>query len=108
MDWPDTIRTDRLTLRRPADTDASALFDGYARDPDVVRYLMWRMHESVAETRAFLDRCRARWADGTDLTWALTPSGEDRLIGMISIRPHGFKHDMGYVLARPYWGRGLM
>ena len=27
---------------------------------------------------------------------------------MVAIRPHGFKADIGYVLAKPYWGRGLM
>ena len=108
MIWPETLRTDRLTLRRPLDADAPALFERYAQDPQVVRYLMWRPHQSIAETRAFLARCRDRWEDGSDLTWALTLQADDRLIGMISIRPRGFKHDIGYVLARPYWGRGLM
>ena len=108
MEWPETIHTGRLVLRRPVHTDASAIFDGYAQDPDVVRYLMWRPHTSVAHTHEFLARCHAGWTTQTDLTWALTLAGDDRLIGMIGLRPHGFKSDLGYVLARPYWGQGLM
>ena len=34
--------------------------------------------------------------------------GEDQVIGMIGLRPRGSKADIGYVLARPHWGRGLM
>ena len=108
MIWPETIRTDRLVLRRPTGADASAIFDGYAQDPEVVRYLVWRPHRSIDDTRAYLDQCQAGWEAGTDLTWALTLLGDDRLIGMIGLRPRGFKQDIGYVLARAHWGRGLV
>src|SRR5688572_56000 len=108
MTWPGLIHTDRLVLRRPVLADASAIFDGYACDQEVVRYLMWRPHETIRDTEAFLETRLRGWEAGDDLTWALTLKGDDRLIGMIGVRLHGFKPDIGYVLARPYWGRGLM
>lgn len=108
MHWPYVIQTERLFLRQPVASDAPAIFDGYARDPDVVRYLTWRPHRSIDETFAFLDRLNEAWSLGTERTWALTLPGEDRVIGMIGLRPHGYKADFGYVLAKPYWGRGLM
>jgi RimJ/RimL family protein N-acetyltransferase len=108
MDWPETIRTGRLVLRRPVDADAPAIFDGYAQDPEVVRYLMWRPHTSITHTQDYLVHCHAGWLTRTDLTWALTLAGDDRLVGMIGLRPRGFKPDLGYVLARPFWGQGLM
>ena len=37
MIWPETIRTDRLVLRRPVEADATAIFDGYAQAPEFVR-----------------------------------------------------------------------
>lgn len=107
MSWPERIETPRLVLRLPAPSDAKAIFDEYARDPEVVRYLTWRPHGSIADTTAFLERLRAAWDAGTERTWGLTLR-DDRVIGMIGIRPHGFKADIGYVLAKPYWGRGLM
>jgi [ribosomal protein S5]-alanine N-acetyltransferase len=107
--WPDSLTTERLLLRPPVDADASAVFERYARDPDVTRHLTWRPHTSPSETRDFLAHCRAGWESGSDLTWALTlRGGDDRPIGMIGLRPRGFKPDLGYVLAKPYWGQGLM
>ena len=108
MNWPSTIETERLVLRQPTVRDAPAIFDSYARDPEVVRYLTWRPHGSIADTHAFIDAIRSRWEAHSELTWALTLRGDDRLIGMIGLRPRGFKSDIGYVLARPHWGRGLM
>ena len=108
MNWPSTIETERLVLRQPTASDAPAIFDSYARDPEVVRYLTWRPHGSIADTHAFIDAIRSRWEVHSELTWALTLRGDDRLIGMIGLRPRGFKSDIGYVLARPHWGRGLM
>jgi RimJ/RimL family protein N-acetyltransferase len=108
MIWPDTIETERLVLRRPVIDDAPAIFDGYARDPEVVRYLMWQPHRSVGDTNDFLVTVAQRIQHGKEQTWGITLKGDDRLIGMVAVRPNGFKHDIGYVLARPHWGRGLM
>ena len=108
MNWPQLIQTDRLILRVPNHSDARAIFDGYAQDVDVVRYLPWRPHKTITDTEEYLAKCQAGWTAGSDLTWALTIRGDDQLIGMIAIRPRGYKHDFGYVLARAHWGRGLM
>ena len=108
MIWPSKIETARLVLRPPVIEDARAIFDGYARDPEVVRYLMWRPHTSIGDTRDFLVTVTQRIQHGKEYTWGITLKGDDRLIGMVAVRPNGFKHDIGSVLARPYWGRGLM
>jgi [ribosomal protein S5]-alanine N-acetyltransferase len=47
-------------------------------------------------------------ADGTVLPWVLSAPPDDRPIGMIELRPTGHRAEMGYVLARAYWGHGLM
>ena len=70
MIWPETIRTDRLVLRRPVDADATAIFEGYAQDPEVVRYLMWRPHSSIEDTRTYLGIVQAGWDSATEYTWA--------------------------------------
>jgi RimJ/RimL family protein N-acetyltransferase len=40
--------------------------------------------------------------------WALTPSGSDRLIGMVEIRIQPPRAELGYVLGTRYWGQGYM
>jgi ribosomal-protein-alanine N-acetyltransferase len=103
---PEIFETERLVLRPPRAADARAIFEGYAQDAEVVRYLVWRPHKDIGETEQFLERCEERSAAGEEFPWAITlkPTGE--LIGMAGLRPRGFKADVGYVLARRFWGRG--
>jgi [ribosomal protein S5]-alanine N-acetyltransferase len=106
MSLPTIIETERLVLRPPRMDDAGAVFNSYATDEDVARYVTWRPHTSIAETEEFLRRTLASTENGTSLTWAITLRGDDTLRGMIAVRPHVYKADAGYVLARPFWGRG--
>ena len=108
MKPPETIETERLRLRPAVLGDAEAIFQGYAQDPEVSRYLVFRPHRSSEETRTFLRRCEQVWADGEDAPYAITLRSTGELIGMIEIRVEGHMADMGYVLARPFWGQGLM
>lgn len=116
MRWPERISTARLTLRRPrsgrggegARGDAESIFGEYAQDPEVTRYLVWRPHADLQDTRAFLARCDEGWRTGRELAWALTVTPEERVVGMIALRPNGHQADIGYVLARRLWNQGLV
>jgi RimJ/RimL family protein N-acetyltransferase len=168
---PETIETERLLLRPPRHSDARAIFEGYAQDTEVVRYLVWRPHEDLRETEQFLARCATGWQTGEEFPWAITirdgggPTGRagaaggetgetggevggltgaggkligkageliggsdkligaggeligegcelvgesGELIGMVGLRVRDFKAEVGYVLARRWWGRGLV
>ena len=101
---PERIRTPRLLLRRPVASDAQPMFDAYASDPEVTRFLTWPTHESVERAHAFLRRCDAVWADGSAFPWAITAG--DRLIGMIEVRPLDHRAEIGYAISRAMWGHG--
>src|SRR5438874_1047675 len=98
-DAPETLLTDRLVLRRPAMSDAPAVYE-YGRDPDVTRYLIFPTHRSVADAEAFLATCAARWTSGEEYCWLITLRGRDQVIGAIACRPRGHAVDIGYALAR--------
>ena len=105
---PEGFATPRLILRPIARGDAPAIFAGYAQDPEIVRYLSWRPHRALAETEGYIARCLAAPADQSR-TYALTGRAECRLLGTFELRlPAPHRLDCGYVLARPYWGRGLI
>ena len=38
---PEEISTPRLSLRRPMAADAVAIFQAYAQDPQVCRFMVW-------------------------------------------------------------------
>ena len=101
------ITTARLVLRPPVLADAEAIFSSYGQDPDVTRYLIWRPHASLEDTRAFVQTCIDAWAGGVRLPWVITRAGDGRLLGMLEARiDDGFKVSVGYVLAREHWGHG--
>lgn len=105
---PDSFETARLILRPVAPGDARAIFIGYAQDPDVVRFVMWRPHRALADTEAYIANCLSTPADKSR-TYVLIARAEGRLLGSFALRrPDLHRLDCGYVLARQYWGHGLM
>ena len=106
--FPDRFDTARLILRPIAAADAPAIFAGYAQDPDVVRFLTWRRHQTIVETEAYIAGCLTKPA-ASARTYVLTERIDSRLLGAFDLRrPESHRFDCGYVLARPFWGRGLM
>ena len=88
--------------------DEQAILEQYAQDAVVARYLVWWPHKDIDETRAFVRRCLAVWQDGSAFRWSIILKEEGRLIGMVEIRIRGHSIDLGYGLARRYWGKGYM
>ncbi|MES1945571.1 alanine acetyl transferase-like protein [Salinisphaera sp. PC39] len=89
--------------------DAQALFDAYTSDPQVPKYMVWAPHTNVSETETFLEGCVADWNEGSRFAYALTLQGRaSSPVGMLDATPKGHMLDIGYVLARDLWGRGLM
>ncbi|OLE29351.1 MAG: GNAT family N-acetyltransferase, partial [Cyanobacteria bacterium 13_1_40CM_2_61_4] len=80
----------------------------YARDPEVTRYLSFRPHQQVEQSRDFLRRCSASWAGEGPYTWLITRREDGRLLGVIDIRPQGHRVELGYALGREHWGHGVM
>ena len=105
---PDRFATARLILRPIAAADAPSIFAGYAQDPEVVRFLIWRPHRTLADTEAYINRCISEPSDQSR-SYALIARTDGELLGAFALRqPEAHRLDCGYVLARPYWGRGLM
>jgi RimJ/RimL family protein N-acetyltransferase len=106
--FPQVVETRRLLLRKPLSEDADSIFQTYAQDREVTRYLVWMPHESVETTREFIANCQSRWEYARAFPYVITKKGSGELLGMIEIRPNAHRADFGFVLARPYWGQGLM
>lgn len=105
---PDSLETARLILRPVARGDARAIFTGYAQDPEVVRFLIWRPHHALADTDSYIADCLSTPADKSR-SYALIAREGGQLLGNFALRrPNLHRLDFGYVLARQYWGRGLM
>ena len=105
---PTQINTTRLRLRSPATADARVIFESYAQDPLVCRYMIWSPHKTEAATREFIESCVEAWASGVRLAYVITEHNSDAAIGMLEARVQSTSVDLGYVLARSHWGQGFM
>lgn len=104
------METERLQLRHWKKDDAESLFK-YASDPEVGPRAGWPAHKSIEESRYVLENILS----GPEC-YAIVEKGSEEAIGAIELRLMGNSSlaqdekqcELGYWLARPYWGRGYM
>jgi [ribosomal protein S5]-alanine N-acetyltransferase len=107
---PEQIETERLLLRKPRMDDAPAVFEGWARHPEVTRFLTWHPHERVEQSAALMLRSIEGWDGKTNFRYLLEIKESGALAGMIELRLEDapFKVSFGYTGAYAQWGKGYM
>jgi RimJ/RimL family protein N-acetyltransferase len=107
MKAPVRIETARLLLVRPDAGDAASIFERYASDPEVTRFLGWPRHQSVDDTNAFLRFSTDEWERWPAGPYLIRSLGDGQLVGGTGL---GFEAPQravtGYVLAKDAWGKG--
>jgi len=114
LEWrPPILETGRLILRPYEEADAPRLFS-LASNPIATRYTLWEHHKTIDDTLLFVrDYARSRYAEGVPEPLAISfkDDPERRPIGSAGCFWSSFPHrtaEIGYWLAEPYWGRGLI
>ncbi len=105
------LETHRLILRPFTMEDAQDMFDNWASDPEVTKFLTWPTHASVEVSRKVLTDWISRYEDNGFMNWAIEWKESGRVIGNIAVvklNEGTEAADMGYCLSRAYWGRGIM
>ena len=105
------IRTDRLILRPFAVRDAQDMYQNWASDPEVTKYLTWPPHPSAEVTLMLLNSWIPRYADGAYFNWAIEWKQSGHVIGNIAavrLNEEIEEAEIGYCLSRACWGRGIM
>lgn len=107
MKGPERFGTSRLVLRKPTLDDAEAVFIRYASDPEVTRYLGWPRHQSVDDTKAFLNFSDAEWNRWPAGPYLIESHSGHKLLGSTGLAFEAPSRAVtGYVLARDAWGKG--
>ena len=108
-----TIETNRLILREWNQEDLDDLFE-YASVPGVGELAGWPHHPDKEESKRRLDH----FIEGKK-TFAIVYKENNKVIGSLGIEKYGVEdklseffdyrgREIGYVLSKDYWGRGLM
>ncbi|HYE79881.1 MAG TPA: GNAT family N-acetyltransferase [bacterium] len=104
------LETDRLLLRQLTWDDLDPLAEAYA-DPETMRYIGAGEVRSREETAASLERMVAGYAQWGYGLWATIYKPEGIWVGRCGIirwEIEGQEElEVGYLIARPHWGRGL-
>jgi RimJ/RimL family protein N-acetyltransferase len=104
---PEQFSSERLRLRRPESSDAAAIFERYATDPEVTRFLSWPSHKSQDDTLAFLRFADAAWAAWGAGPLLIEDKDSDLLLGSTGVEfITSTRVSTGYVLAQDAWGKG--
>jgi ribosomal-protein-alanine N-acetyltransferase len=99
--------TPRLLFRPPVPEDARTIFERYASDPEVTRYLGWPRHSSVEDTQAFVAFSQSEWARSSIGPLLVFARDSGRLLGSSGFLLEApFRAQTGYVFARDAWGQG--
>lgn len=104
-----TLKTERLILRKFTVDDYSDMFNNWANDENVTRFLTWQPHESLQATRQLLEGWCAAYENNNAYNWAMEFEGQ--VIGNISVVRISDKSEyaeLGYCMSRKYWNKGLM
>ena len=107
------IETERLILR-PFKTSDLSDFNEYASVYGVGEMAGWKHHETVEESKEILDRFIEQ-----DKTFAIVLKENNKVIGSLGVEKYGMEEvlseffdykgrEIGYVLSKDYWGRGIM
>ena len=105
------LQTERLILRPFVREDAQPMFDNWASDPEVTKFLSWPAYKSIDTAHWILDIWLKDYERPDFYQWAVVLKELNQPIGSISVVNSDDRVDMaeiGYCIGKPWWGQGIM
>ena len=104
------LQTERLILRPFVREDAKQVFENWASDPEVTKYLTWPTHENMDVTYMVIEDWISRYGESTFYQWAITFKDSHIPVGSISVVHYNdkvAKMEIGYCIGRNWWHYGI-
>ena len=105
------IETERLILRPFRLNDAPAMYENWARDPEVTKYLTWQPYSGVETADEILSIWTKEYEKKDFYQWAIELKKLGQPIGSISVvemKEKAKVAHIGYALGRNWWRQGIM
>lgn len=99
-----TLETERITLRQLRTEDAQEVYNNWARDPDVTRFMRWTAHKSIGETTIWLASVEAITENDGNYSWGFVLKENGVLFGTGGLsfcRERGM-FELGYNIMKKY------
>jgi RimJ/RimL family protein N-acetyltransferase len=91
-----------IELRPAKASDAAIIYDAWGRYPENFDRLTARPFRSIEDANEYL---RAHFLTPQNLAFHVTCAGE--IVGLAKAGVVGHRAQVGYVVHKPYWGRGV-
>jgi Acetyltransferases, including N-acetylases of ribosomal proteins len=103
------LETDRLVIRPICYADAEAIFQNWATDPEVAKFMRWSIHESVDVTKVWLKEVEENQDNDKVYDWGFVLKENQMLIGSGGLYWKEDKQcfELGYNIMKKYWNQGL-
>ncbi len=116
------LSTSRLSLAPLGPADAEEMFQNWAGDPAVARFMRWPAHKNSLETFQLLAGWECLYQNADYYNWGIRRQADGALLGNISVVLGEHQDPLewatpgldfsagiwepGYCLGRAFWGRG--
>lgn len=106
------LETPRLILRKARESDLQDIFD-YCKNPNVARYVTWNPHETLEDSRKFIQYAENSYNIGAPEPMVLILKDDPAQkvigsVGLIPANPANRTFELAYALSEEHWGKGLI
>ena len=104
------IETKRFILRKFTKNDIDDLYE-YASDNEVTQFLSWDTYKSIDMAVDYIKNVLLKYSKNEIAPWGIEWKENSKLIGSIDFVQYdrkNFSAEIGYVLNRKYWNKGIM
>ena len=101
------LETDRLFLKPWQTEYAKDMFNNWASDKEVTKYLSWDPHKSLDETLQVV----TMWVSEANYNWCIFDKASNEAVGSISVvrkSDKDFWCEVGYCSSKKVWNKGYM
>ena len=104
-----TIESKRLIFRPWEKSDAPTLFNGWANNEEITKYLTWNPHKDIETTNYIIDKRIKEYEEKDRINFAIVLKENNILIGSIDVVGYiNNNPEIGYMLKKEYWNKGYM
>ena len=105
------LETERLILRRHEIGDAPAMYNNWASEEEVTKFLSWNPYHSVEEVKQILSEWVSSYDNKDFYFWTIELKDNKELVGDISvikIDQDTSSVELGYGIGAKWWGKGII
>lgn len=104
-----TLETERLILRRFVPEDAGSMYNNWANNPKVTKFLTWQPHKDASVSLAVIHSWISLYEKPDHYSWAIVPKNFGEPIGSIAAVKVDNTIEMvhiGYAIGTQWWRKG--